>query len=214
MIVSYARTLATPFVLAIALAVATACASTKKVNDEIRLEKGDASGMAAADSGTNAAQGRVSGPGVAPKDSDRSTGGAPPVAAAPSGSDTNDKWYETGPEALSDPNLAPVYFAFDSDELDAQAKATIAKNAKYLAANSKLGLVLRGHTDTRGTPEYNIALGSRRAQAVKDALTAAGVPSIRLETVSFGEEVPVAGAEDEADNPRNRRVEFFVYVIQ
>jgi peptidoglycan-associated lipoprotein len=212
MIVSYARTLATPFVLAIAIAFATGCASSKKVNDEIRLDKGTASGMGDANSGTNAAQGRVSGPGVAPRDSVGSIGGT--TTQVSPGSDTKDQWIEEGPEALSDPNLTPVYFGFDADELDAQAKATIAKNAKYLLANPKLGLVLRGHTDTRGTPEYNLALGSRRAQAVKDALTAAGVSAIHVETVSFGEEVPVAGTDDESENPRNRRVEFFVYVIQ
>jgi len=211
MIVSYAKSLATPLMLSFAIAFATGCASTKQGKDEIRLDKGTASGMGEADSRTNAADGRVSGPGVAPKDSVGSTGGTPVVSP---GSDNGDRWIEQGPEALSDPNLEPVYFGFDADELDAKAKATIDKNAKYLLANPKLGLVLRGHTDTRGTPEYNLALGSRRAQAVKDALIAAGVSSIHVETVSFGEEVPVAGTDDDSENPRNRRVEFFVYVIQ
>lgn len=107
--------------------------------------------------------------------------------------------------------LKNVLFEFDSDEVTPAARAVIEANAAYLQANPNLRVVLRGHTDDRGTPEYNLSLGDRRANAVLEALVALGIPADRLETVSFGEDLPLDPAETDAARAQNRRVEFFVY---
>ncbi len=161
-------------------------------------------------SGPGSAGTRVSGPGVAPRDT-AST--ATPSHEGESVGTGSDKWIEDGPPTTFDPNLKPVFFDFDSDKLNADARATVQRNVAYLKANPRLGVVLRGHTDSRGSPEYNLALGSRRALAVMEALIAAGIPPERVETVSFGEEIPAVETDDETKEAQNRRVEFFVYTM-
>lgn len=107
--------------------------------------------------------------------------------------------------------LPNVLFAFDDDQLTADARRKAARAADYLQQNPNLNVVLRGHTDDRGTEEYNIALGSRRAQAVREALIEQGIAASRIETVSFGKSQPLETGRDEATRSRNRRVEFFLY---
>ncbi|MDX2176545.1 MAG: OmpA family protein [Candidatus Sumerlaeia bacterium] len=107
--------------------------------------------------------------------------------------------------------LPPVPFGFDSVELSNEARAIIDRAATYLKKDPSLRVVLRGHTDQRGSPEYNIALGERRSQAVRAALLEAGVAADRVETLSFGEDIPLAPGESDEDMARNRRVEFFVF---
>ena len=89
----------------------------------------------------------------------------------------------------------------------------VAAHARFLAADPRLKLRLEGHTDERGTREYNIGLGERRAQAVRRAMALQGVAEGKLATVSYGEEQPAATGPDEASLARNRRVEL-VYVAQ
>ncbi len=161
-------------------------------------------------SGPESANGRVSGPGVAPRDV--SAGPAPTSGDVGIGTGS-DKWIEEGPATSTDPNLKPIYFDFDSDKLSGDGRATLERNVAYLKSHPKLGVVLRGHTDSHGSPEYNLALGSRRALAVMEALIAAGIPPERVETVSFGEEIPAIETDDETKESQNRRVEFFVYTI-
>lgn len=161
-------------------------------------------------SGPGSAGTRVSGPGVAPRDV---PSGPAPTAPDETVGTGSDKWIEEGPSTATDPNLKPVFFEFDSDKLSAEGRATLERNVAYLKANPKLGVVLRGHTDSRGSPEYNLALGSRRALAVMEALIAAGIPPERVETVSFGEEIPAVETDDETMESKNRRVEFFVYTL-
>jgi peptidoglycan-associated lipoprotein len=103
-----------------------------------------------------------------------------------------------------------LYFEFDRYELTDAARTSLGELAQALRANPRLGLLLEGHADDRGTPEYNLALGERRAQAVKDFLVAAGVDASRLATVSYGEERPVDPAQDEIAWALNRRVHFVV----
>lgn len=112
------------------------------------------------------------------------------------------------------PELPPVYFAYDSDGLDQAAKAVLDKSIEYLRANTGLQAVLRGHTDERGTEEYNVSLGSRRAQSVRDYLVFNGIKADRLQTLSFGESMPATDQTDDASRARNRRVEFFVYTME
>jgi peptidoglycan-associated lipoprotein len=104
--------------------------------------------------------------------------------------------------------LKKVHFAFDSSELDETAKANLQHNAGWMNANPSEAIVIEGHTDERGTYEYNIALGQRRAQSVFNYLKALGVTTERLTTVSYGEEFPVDPAQNEAAWAQNRRVEF------
>jgi peptidoglycan-associated lipoprotein len=103
--------------------------------------------------------------------------------------------------------LATVYFAFDSAEVPAEYNAAIGSAAKRLGQNSAMRLRLEGNTDERGSPEYNIGLGERRAQAVKRALTLAGAPDGQLLTVSYGAERPAVEGHDEAAWAKNRRVD-------
>ena len=103
---------------------------------------------------------------------------------------------------------APVYFEYDSDELSADARATLDAKLPILRQNAPLRLRVAGHTDERGSDEYNLALGQRRAAAVKRYLTDQGIDGARIEIVSFGEERPaVAGSTEEAWR-MNRRAEF------
>jgi peptidoglycan-associated lipoprotein len=98
-----------------------------------------------------------------------------------------------------------VLFPFDSYELDDEAKAILGKQAEWLARYPGINVTIEGHTDERGTREYNLALGDRRATAAKNFLAAQGVSTSRMTTISFGKERPVAEGTDEAAFARNRR---------
>ena len=100
-----------------------------------------------------------------------------------------------------------VYFAFDSYSIKPEDRDIIIAHAEYLSANSGEKVVLEGHADERGTREYNIALGERRANAVKQLMTLQGVSSSQIDVVSFGEERPIAIGHDESAWSQNRRVE-------
>jgi peptidoglycan-associated lipoprotein len=107
--------------------------------------------------------------------------------------------------------LQPVYFDFDSFAIRSDAKPTLMANGKAIQDNSKWGVVTcEGHTDERGSEEYNLALGERRANSVKRYLLDLGVPANRLATVSFGEAKPRAMGHDESAWRYNRRVDFTV----
>ncbi len=98
------------------------------------------------------------------------------------------------------------YFDFDSYTLKPEAVAALDAHIAYLASNDQT-VRLEGHTDERGTREYNMALGERRANAVRDYMVVNGIASYRIETVSYGEERPVAYGSGEANWSENRRVE-------
>ena len=100
-----------------------------------------------------------------------------------------------------------VYFDFDSFEIRPEFAAVLEANAMYLAADSSRRLALEGHTDERGGREYNLALGQKRAEAVRRAMGLLGVKDAQMEAVSFGEEKPSLGGGDETALARNRRVE-------
>ena len=104
--------------------------------------------------------------------------------------------------------LKPVYFSYDSDELSPEALSTLAANADWLARRSQVAIVVEGHCDERGTIEYNLALGQRRARAVRDHLLRLGIAAARVETISYGKERPAAVGHDESTWSRNRRAEF------
>ena len=101
-----------------------------------------------------------------------------------------------------------VYFDFDSSEIKGEGTDIVAAHAKYLTANPNTRVRLEGHTDERGSREYNIGLGERRAQAVRRALLLQGAADAQISTVSYGGERPAVPGHDEAAWAKNRRVEF------
>ena len=103
---------------------------------------------------------------------------------------------------------ATVYFAFDNSSLTTEARETLLSQARWLKENGNATVIIEGHCDNRGTEEYNLALGSRRAQSVKDFLVNAGVEPSRIVTISYGEERPVVQGNNEEAWAKNRRAEF------
>jgi peptidoglycan-associated lipoprotein len=98
-----------------------------------------------------------------------------------------------------------VFFESDSSDLTQQARGTLDKQAQWLQQYNRYAFTVEGHADERGTREYNIALGARRAQAVRDYLTSRGIDAHRMRTISYGKERPVAVCDDISCWSQNRR---------
>jgi peptidoglycan-associated lipoprotein len=111
-------------------------------------------------------------------------------------------------DALRNTLREVIHFDFDEADLRDEARARLDAKLPILLANPGVTLRISGHADERGSDEYNLALGQRRAAAAKRYLTERGVPDGRIETVSFGEEQPVASGADESAYAANRRAEF------
>ena len=106
--------------------------------------------------------------------------------------------------------LKDVYFDFDSYTLRADAREILKANSEWLKANPAAQVQIEGHCDERGTTEYNLALGSRRAESAKDYLVTLGTSADRLSAISYGEELPVCKEQAEECWQKNRRVRFVV----
>ena len=104
-------------------------------------------------------------------------------------------------------SFSPVYFEFDSTQLSAQARDELARLARWMQRHPEATAQIEGHCDERGTTEYNVALGERRAQTIRDYLVRLGVPEHRLSTISYGEERPAATDDGEEAWALNRRGE-------
>lgn len=104
--------------------------------------------------------------------------------------------------------LERIHFAFDRYSLSAESLVTLAQDAKILIANPDVKVKIEGHCDSRGSDEYNLALGERRAQATMDYLVSLGVKPEQLQIISFGEESPLDPANTETAWAENRRAEF------
>ena len=104
----------------------------------------------------------------------------------------------------------PVFFALDSSDVDAQGQQALNADAEILKKYPTWTITIEGHCDERGTPEYNLALGERRALAAKTYLVSLGVPTERLRTVSYGKEFPFDPGHDEGAWSKNRRAHFVV----
>jgi len=135
-------------------------------------------------------------PGVS---SARATPQPAPAAAAPRGAATSFARGATMPQARS------VYYEYDKSEIKADGVKTIDAHAQYLRDHPEVKVKVEGNADERGSAEYNLALGQRRADAVMKRMTILGVPSERIETVSFGKEKPKATGHDEQSWSENRR---------
>ena len=121
-----------------------------------------------------------------------------------------DEYSAPGVDELNDPSshlsVRIIYFAYDSSEIRPEFRPAIEAHASYLAANPDTIITLEGHTDERGSREYNLALGERRANAVKRQLTLLGASAGQIRTVSYGEERPEVEGHDESAWSQNRRV--------
>jgi len=106
--------------------------------------------------------------------------------------------------------LKPAFFDYDKTDIRADARDVLAANATWLKKYPSVQLTVEGHTDERGTAQYNLALGDRRANAAKDYLVSLGVDASRVKTVSYGKERPFANGHDEDSWQKNRRAHFVV----
>jgi peptidoglycan-associated lipoprotein len=106
--------------------------------------------------------------------------------------------------------LKPVFFEYDSAELSADAQKALTENATTLKRYTSWAVTIEGHCDERGTAEYNLALGERRAVTARAYLVSLGVPADRLRTVSYGKEFPFDPGHDETSFSKNRRAHFVI----
>jgi peptidoglycan-associated lipoprotein len=112
---------------------------------------------------------------------------------------TNENGFASAAESDLVSNIGDrVYFAFDSSAIDAEAQNTLARQAAWLKANPQVGITVEGHCDERGTREYNLALGERRANSVKEHLVSLGIEPSRINTISYGKERPIVLGTGEA----------------
>jgi peptidoglycan-associated lipoprotein len=106
--------------------------------------------------------------------------------------------------------LQEIYFDYDRADLRSDARNTLRAHAQWLKTNPSARIEIEGHADERGTSEYNLALGAKRAQAAKDYLVTLGIAADRLATISYGEELPVCKEATDACWQKNRRDRFVV----
>ncbi len=123
------------------------------------------------------------------------------------GKASREKSGQTPQEAIA-ANLEDVYFDFDSYNVRSQDMPVLKKMAEWLAVNKKITLTIEGYCDERGTTEYNLALGQKRAGAVKDYFVSSGISEKRLRAVSFGKEAPIDSGHTEDAWAKNRRAHF------
>lgn len=145
-----------------------------------------------------------------------------PVTAAPAAKDAKDakdaKSAVVPVDSSASTNLSAgpagnvakvIFFDYDSYVVKSEFQTTIEAHAQFLKANPRAKVSLEGHTDERGGREYNLALGQKRADAVRQSLSLLGVQESQVESVSFGKEKPSAQGADESAFAKNRRAEFF-----
>jgi len=143
---------------------------------------------------------------VPPPGSDRPAGDSGELSGAP----RTDVAVEAEPVEVGAERLEDVFFAFDKYTLDATARSALMRNAEFLIAHPDARILVEGHADERGTREYNLALGDRRARAVRDFLARYGVEAEQIQIISYGEERPFALGQGEEVWSRNRRAHFVI----
>jgi len=199
------------FGAAILLLAACETASTKT---------GDASGSASGSAGSGTASSSATAGGASTSSSGSASSGSTSSGSTSSGS-TSSGSTSSGSTASAGSTSQPaaavdaadllanvgdrVLFGFDSSELTSGSQATLNRQAAFLAARPALRITIEGHCDERGTREYNLALGERRASVVRDYLVARGINAARIKTISYGKERPAAVGSNEAAWAKNRR---------
>ena len=191
-----------PFRLALVLASAAAlaaCEGTVGTVEDTETGSASTTGGAASASGTG---------------SDSVSGTATTAGTAGADSTTADSFEE---HPLDNPDSAlgarTIYFEFDASDVPESARATIEAHARYLSEHAGASIILEGHADERGSREYNIALGERRADAVRQLMTLLGATGPQIRAISYGEERPASNGHDESAWQLNRRVEI-VYRVR
>lgn len=111
-------------------------------------------------------------------------------------------------KGLASGPLKEIRFAFDSYDLSSEARSILQANAAWLKANPSTNVEIEGHCDERGTTEYNLALGAKRARAALEYLVSLGIPAARIKTTSYGEELPLCKESSENCYEKNRRDRF------
>jgi peptidoglycan-associated lipoprotein len=134
-------------------------------------------------------------------DASRNAGGSGSMATAPIGGGAGMSGSSLSAAGVAD----TVFFGFDAVDLSAEARGTLERQAAWLKQNPQRAITIEGHCDERGTREYNLALGDRRANAVKNYLVSLGIPTNRIRTLSYGKERPVAIGASDAAWSQNRR---------
>ena len=127
---------------------------------------------------------------------------APPAVVVPSNTMTAEQEFAA--------NVQDIFFDYDTDAIRSDAQATLSKDAGYLASHPDVKIVLGGYCDERGSDEYNLALGQRRADSAKNALVTAGVAATRIRVISYGKEKPFCTESNEACWQQNRRAGFSI----
>lgn len=122
------------------------------------------------------------------------------------------KQMQEGKSPVTPPSspLKDVYFDYDRYDLDADARTILRANADWLKSNPNARVEIEGHCDDRGTNEYNLALGAKRAQSAREYLATLGIAAARLSTISYGEEIPICKEEAEDCWKQNRRARFVI----
>lgn len=128
--------------------------------------------------------------------------GAPQIDSTPMNFDA------AGSDSGKIEGLQTVHFEYDRASLSSEARKTIDGNVAWMKANPDTRIQIEGHCDSRGSIEYNLSLGERRAQAVKSYMVSLGIPAARLSIISYGKEKPLSSGDSEADHSRNRRANF------
>ncbi|MBI5155395.1 peptidoglycan-associated lipoprotein Pal [Candidatus Poribacteria bacterium] len=201
------------------IAIATVCAALaltgcahKKVNPEIRTglspaSKSLAKGGAGSDWNPSGAPGAVPGFGGAGS----SLAGNDPFATDGTGSLLQNGNMNGVEGATEIADLEMVHFDYDQSDLTPEWQTTLDHHAQWLTSHPGISVQIEGHCDERGTEEYNVALGQRRADTVRQYLVEKGVEDVRLTTISYGKLRPLAFGTEEAEHALNRRAMFLVY---
>lgn len=134
--------------------------------------------------------------------------GAEGDESTPDISSVNMDFNPTGSDSGTIAGLNTVNFGYDSSTLDSENQRKLAANAEWIKARGNIVVQIEGHCDERGSVEYNLALGERRAKAVRSMLVSLGVKADRLRVVSYGEEKPIASGDSEEAYSQNRRANF------
>lgn len=129
-------------------------------------------------------------------------GGAPAIDSTPMNFDV------AGSDSGKISGLTTIHFDYDKATLSAEAKQEIKGNVDWMKSNGTVKVQVEGHCDARGSIEYNLSLGERRAQSVKNYMVSLGIPASRLSIISYGKEKPLATGDSESDYAKNRRANF------
>lgn len=130
------------------------------------------------------------------------------IESGPQVTDQDMSFDQQGSDSGRIEGLSTVYFAYDQARLTEGAKATLKENAAWIKSHANATIQIEGHTDSRGSTEYNLSLGERRAKSVRQYLQGLGVDPKRMTVISYGEEKPIAMGDSEAAWSKNRRANF------